>query len=200
MRGGKGYYMDKLKALFGSEALTFEQLEEKLKDNKEIKLANLATGEYVAKKKYEDTVAELTTANNTINGLKDTVSKFDGVDVDKLKKDAADWETKYNTDIAAAKLDNALSLALIEAKVKNPKLAKAALDMSIIKLDGEKLLGLTEQIDALKESDGYLFDTEDTDKGGARVTTGAQHTVNTNNDSFLAALMKGAGLEEKKGE
>ena len=36
--------MEKLKALFGSEALTWEQLEAKLKDNKEIKLANLAGG------------------------------------------------------------------------------------------------------------------------------------------------------------
>lgn len=196
--------MDKLKALFGTEALTWEQLEEKLKDNKEVKLANLATGDYVAKRKYDDNVTELNTANETIKGLKDTVAKFDGVDVEKLKKDASDWENKYNTDIAAVKLDSAVNMALVEAKAKNPKLAKAALDMSLIKLDGEKLLGLSEQVDKLKESDGYLFEIEkeqDTGAGGAHlISTGGAHNTNTNTDNFMAALMKGAGLEnEKKG-
>ena len=38
--------MEKLKALFGSEALTWEQLEEKLKDNKDVKIANLAAGSH----------------------------------------------------------------------------------------------------------------------------------------------------------
>lgn len=196
--------MEKLKALFGAESLTWEQLEAKLKDNKEVKLANLATGNYVDKKKYDDKVVELETANNTINGLKDTVSKFDGVDVAKLKKDAADWEAKYNTDLAAVKLDNAVSLALVEAKAKNPKLAKAALDMSVVKLDGDKLLGLSEQLENLRKTDGYLFDGDEggsNNNGGARMNTGGHHNTNNNNtDSFMSALMKGAGLESQKKE
>jgi hypothetical protein len=186
--------MDKLKALFGTEALTFEQLEEKLKDNKEVKLANLAAGGYVDKKKHDDVVTELTTAKETINGLKDTVSKFDGVDVEKLKQDAKNWETKYNTDIAAAKLSNAVDLELVARKAKNPKLAKAALDMSIIKLDGETLIGLNEQLDKLQESDSYLFDIDEP-ASGAKVTTGGAHTGNKNTDTFMSALMAGAGLE-----
>lgn len=194
--------MDKLKALFGTEALTFEQLEEKLKDNKEIKLANLAAGSYVDKRKYDDVVTERDTANNTIKGLRDTVAKFDGVDIEKLKKDASDWETKYNTDIAAVKLDSAVNMALVEAKAKNPKLAKAALDMSIIKLDGENLTGLTEQLDKLKESDAYLFEAEtkdDPDNGGAHFfNTGGNHGNGGGGDKFLSGLMKGAGLDENK--
>lgn len=190
--------MEKLKALFGSEALTWEQLEEKLKDNEEIKLTNLASGEYVAKKKYDDKVGELKAANDTISGLRDTVSKFDGVDVEGLKQTAKDLEDKYNTDMAAVKLDNAITLELINRKVKNPKLAKAAIDMSIVKLDGENLLGLSEQLDALKESDGYLFDNEE--KKTTTVTTGGAHNGTPTTDAFMSALMKGAGLEQTKGE
>ena len=195
--------MDKLKALFGTEALTFEQLEEKLKDNKEIKLANLAAGGYVAKNKFDDLETELKTANDTIKGLKDTVSKFDGVDLDGLKNSVKDWENKYNTDIAAVKLDSAVNMALVEAKAKNPKLAKAALDMSIIKLDGENLTGLTEQLDKLKESDGYLFEAETepdpTPAGGAHFfNTGGNHGNAGNADVFMSGLMKGAGLDENK--
>ena len=195
--------MDKLKALFGTDALTWEQLEEKLKDNKEIKLANLIAGGYVDKRKYDDVVVERDTANETIKGLRETVTKFDGVDVEKLKKDASDWETKYNTDIAAVKLDSAVNMALVEAKAKNPKLAKAALDMSIIKLDGENLTGFTEQLDKLKESDAYLFETETqgdpNGNGGAHFfNTGGNHGGNGITDAFTSALMKGAGLEENK--
>lgn len=191
--------MDKLKALFGADALTWEQLESKLKDNKEIKLANLAAGQYVDKKKFDDKAAELDTANATITGLRETVSKFDGVDVEKLKKDAADWETKYNSDIAAVKLDSAVSLALVEAKAKNPKLARAALDMSLVKLDGDKLLGLSEQLENLRKSDSYLFEEEDnsgSNTGGARMNTGGHHNNGQNTDTFMSALLKGAGLED----
>lgn len=187
--------MDKLKELFGSEALTWEQLEAKLKDNKEVKLANLASGQYVDKKKFDDKARELETAQTTISGLQDTVKKFDGVDVDGLKRTAAEWETKYNTDMAAAKLDSAVEVALLGAKVRNPKLARAALDMSVIKLDGDKLLGLNDQLEALKQSDGYLFEDEG---DGARVQTGGSHNSNNNTDTFMAALMKGAGLGDGK--
>lgn len=194
--------MDKLKALFGTEALTFEQLEEKLKDNKEIKLANLVAGGYVDKRKYDDVVTERDTANNTIKGLKETVAKFDGVDLDGLKKSVTDWETKYNTDIAAVKLDSAVNMALVAAKAKNPKLAKAALDMSVIKMDGENLLGFTEQLDKLKESDAYLFETEtkdDPNYGGAHFfSTGGNHGNAGNFDDFAAAMMESAGLAENK--
>lgn len=195
--------MDKLKALFGTEALTWEQLEEKLKDNKEVKLANLAAGSHVDKRKYDDKVGELEKANETIKGLQTTVAKFDGVDVEKLKKDASDWENKYNTDLAAVKLDNALNMKLVESKVKNPKLVKAALDMTVIKMDGENLLGLTEQLDKLKESDAYLFEAETKDdpkgNGGAFVfNTGGNHSGGGNIDAFTSALMKGAGLDENK--
>ena len=190
--------MDKLKELFGEEALTFSQLEEKLKDNKDVKLANLASGLYVDKKKHDDTVTKLTTAEGTIKTLQETVSKFDGVDVEGLKNEAKTLKDKYDTDIAAVKLDSAVDLALVNAKVKNPKIAKSALDMSIIKLDGDKLIGLSEQLDSLKESDAYLFDVEDA--GKARIDTGSGHTSNTETSDFLAGVMKGAGLSEKKGE
>lgn len=195
--------MEALKALFGTEALTWEQLEEKLKDNKDVKIANLVAGGYVDKRKYDDKVTELGTANETIKGLKETVAKFDGVDVDGLKKSVTDWENKYNTDIAAVKLDSAVNMKLVEAKARNPKLVKAALDMSLVKMDGENLVGLTEQLDNIKKTDAYLFEeetkTDPNDKGGAFVfKTGGNHTGGGDADAFMSALMKSAGLEENQ--
>lgn len=43
--------------------------------------------------------AELTAANSTIAGLRNDIKKYDGVDVDDLKKKADDWEARYNADI-----------------------------------------------------------------------------------------------------
>lgn len=47
--------------------------------------------------------AELKTAKETISGLRDAIKKFDGVDIEKLQKDAEDWEKKYKDDLAAEK-------------------------------------------------------------------------------------------------
>ena len=152
--------MDYLKPIFGEGALTFDEFVKKLGENKEIKLANLADGKYVDKQKLDDKVTELSTANKTIADLQTAVKKFDGVDVDKLNQQIADLNEKYTNDTSALKLDSALNMALVGAKAKNPKLAKAALDMSVIKLDGDKLLGFEEQLEKLKESDGYLFDSD----------------------------------------
>lgn len=185
--------MDKLKELFGTDALTYEQLEERLSGSKDIKLANLAGGGYVDRKKHEDVVAELTTAKETISGLQETVKKFDGVDIEGLQKAAADWETKWHTDTEALKVDSLLTDALVSAKAKNPKMVKKMLDLSLIKRDGDKLIGLSEQLESLMESDGYAFETED--KGGATVTTGASHSGTSNVDAFTAALYAGAGLD-----
>lgn len=192
--------MEKLKALFGSEALTWEQLEEKLKDNKDVKLANLAAGSHIDKRKHDNVVSELNAANETIKGLRETVAKFDGVDIEKLKKDASDWETKYNTDIAAVKLDSDIYKDVMKYKPKNPEIVIASLNKSAIRRDGEKLVGLTEQLDSRKETDPYLFEeqkAEAKETGGAFVfSTGANHEGGGNADAFMNAVRTAAGLEE----
>lgn len=65
----------------------------------------------------------------------------------------------YKAKLEKQTYDFALDRALLDAKAKNPIAVKALLNSEIIKLDGEQLLGLSEQLSALKESDGYLFDS-----------------------------------------
>lgn len=177
--------MDELKSIFGESALTYDQFSEALNnaDKKTINLANLAKGGYVAKDKFTNKETELATANATIRELQDAVKKFDGVDVEKLKGDMAALQTKYDSDLAAAKLDNALNLALMEAKARDPKLVKALLDMSIIKHDGETVLGLKDQLDNIVNTHSYLFEVDDPGNGGTtRTATGAAHVTNNKPD------------------
>lgn len=179
-----------LKTLFGDKALTFDEFAKAVGDSKDIKLANLADGKYVDKQKLDDKVGELDTANKTIADLQDAVKKFDGVDVDALNKQIGDLKEKYDKDTSALKLNSALDMALVAAKAKNPKLAKAALDMSVIKLDGDKLLGFDEQIARIKESDGYLFEDASANNNpnpdgkpyAGRANGGAGHSSSGNDD------------------
>ncbi|MCI8594110.1 MAG: hypothetical protein HFF09_02500 [Oscillospiraceae bacterium] len=64
--------------------------------------------------------------------------------------------------------EQAVLLALAAAGAKNPKVVKAALDLERVELtaDGE-LTGLNEQVEALKKSDGYLFETARSGKNAA---------------------------------
>ena len=69
------------------------------------------------------------------------------------KKAAEEWQAK----MAQMQLDFALERALTTAKAKNPKAVKALLDLENVKLDGDKLLGLDDQLKAIQQSDPYLF-------------------------------------------
>ena len=169
--------MDELKTIFGEGALTWEQLAEKIEkaDKKTLNIANLAKGGYVDKGKYDARVSELTAAQNTIAELQDAAKKWDGVDVDKLRGDFTALQEKYNTDIAAARLDNVINMALVDAKARDPKLVKSLLDMSIIKQDGESVLGLNDQLAQIQKSHDYLFDAGQGSGSGARFSSGGSH-------------------------
>lgn len=97
--------------------LTLDQFNELAKD---AKFADLATGDYVSKKKYED---ELSGKENQIKTLNDTISnrdkdlktlkeqletaaQADGADkqaLEKLTSDMASLQEKYNSDLKAYK-------------------------------------------------------------------------------------------------
>lgn len=74
------------------------------------------------------------------------------------KKTTEEWESKA----AKMQLDFALDKALTEAKAKNSKAVLALLDMEKIKMDGDQLLGLKEQLEGIQKSDAYLFGGEQT--------------------------------------
>ena len=58
--------MEILKGLFGEEALTFEQFAEKVNNAADVKLGNLAGGQYIEKDKFDDLSKQLETANASL--------------------------------------------------------------------------------------------------------------------------------------
>lgn len=116
-------------------------------------------------------VSELTTERDN---LKDQLSERDK-DLKKLSKDVKDngeltqqlkdLDEKYkketaelNEKLEKTKFDTALNEALAKTKARDPKDIKALLNLDEIKLDGDNLTGLDNQIEALLKEKTYLFD------------------------------------------
>lgn len=94
--------MEYLKTLFGDGALTLADFESALKEHPEIKLANLADGGYVSKKKYDD---DLGAKDTNIKTLTDTIGERDKSLADLKKKlESAGTDEQLLTDLRG-KLD-----------------------------------------------------------------------------------------------
>ena len=100
---------------------------------------------------------QIKTANATIEDL-----KKNNKDNEALQKAIQEHETTIENlkkESAQKDFNYALDSALKDNKCKNAKALKALLDLDNIKFNEGKLEGLEGQLTALKESDGYLFDT-----------------------------------------
>lgn len=75
-----------------------------------------------------------------------------------------EYQAKYNQ----LKLDNALELALTKEGARNSTAVKSLLKLDLLKMDNDNLIGLSEQLTKLKETDGYLFETKE--KEGKQAT------------------------------
>lgn len=165
--------MEFLKDILGSDLYT--QVETKVNSynetnkDKQVKIANLSTGEYVSKSKYDtlqtdlnNTKTSLDTANTTIADLK----KNNG-DNASLQAKIQEYETKMTTLETTSKeslskliKESAIKEALYAEKAKHPELLLSKFDLSKILLDekGEKVVsGIEEQIKTNKETYKDLF-------------------------------------------
>ncbi|MED4399781.1 phage scaffolding protein [Metabacillus fastidiosus] len=94
--------------------------------------------------------------------------------LEALKEANKQKSDEYEAKLQRQSYDYALNHALLTAKARNPLAVKALLDQDLIKLDGEQLLGLSEQIDKLKETDAYLFESVEDPKPGGYIPGSTQ--------------------------
>lgn len=101
--------------------------------------------------------------------LKELKTKASGNDeltakITELEKLNKTTKEEYESKMNALRKETAIEILLKDQKAKNIKAVKALLDLEKVTLDGDKLIGLEEQLKSLKESDSYLFG-EDVLKG-----------------------------------
>lgn len=145
--------LDFLKNIFGDKALTYAELEAALKDNKDVKLANLAAGGYVDKGKFDALDAKNKTLAEQLAKLGDTKPEELQAEIARLKSENEQAEQRYRQTL----LDHAVESRLMSEGAVDVKAVRALLDMSKVKQDGEALFGLDEQIVSLKKDKPWAF-------------------------------------------
>ena len=145
-------------------------------------------------KQIDDLTKQIEARDNQLTELKSKATNNDALSkkIEELQTANANAKTEYEKTIADMKRDNAVNNSIRDAKAKNVKAVRALLDMSKIKMDGETVLGLKDQIDALTKSDAYLFETETTTttgfKGGFVAGQGSNGNTTDTPASFSEAV------------
>lgn len=78
-------------------------------------------------------------------------------EIARLQGENKTVKEQYENDLKSTKLNSALELKLIKEGAVNAKAVKALLDLDKISLDNDNLVGIDEQLSALKESDKWAF-------------------------------------------
>lgn len=117
--------------------------------------------------RVESLEAQIVDLNEQIKDRDDQLEELKKVDaeglqtkIDELQQANESTRTEHEEKIAKQQKEFAIELALRDAGALNSKAVKALLDAESIKIDGETLLGLDDQVKALQKSDAYLFRQE----------------------------------------
>lgn len=155
---------------------------------------------YVSKTRFNE-------VNEECKALKEQAQTTAG-EIDKLKKENGDngalkeqiealqaqiktAEKENAAKIQSLRVDNAVEKALMGAKARNTKAVRALLNLDGAEFDGEEVKGLTEQIEELRESQGYLFE-ETQSLNGYRPQESGDVAGESTAEAFKAAL--GGGI------
>lgn len=153
--------MENLKQILGEEL--FSQVEAKLEGKKLM----VDDGNFIPKSRFNEVNQA---KKDLLNQLKEKDEQFNEIskkysenkdlanELETLRNEKASLIEEYENKIKATEFNHALEGALNSAKCKNAKALKALLDMDSIKYQDGKLEGLESQLNALKESDSYLFE------------------------------------------
>lgn len=192
-----------LKELLGEEL--YNQVSEKVGDKH--KIAVVSDGNWFPKEKFDavntdnkELKQQLKDRDTQLDDLKTKAAGHEDLtkQIEDLKAQNQKSTQEYQDKLNKQAFDFALDKSLTGAKAKNPKAVRALLDTETIKLDGEKLSGLDDQLKALKESDSYLFDSDEGGGGDAKPTptfSQGQHQKQNNADPFVSALGLKGGNE-----
>ena len=151
-----------LKPALGDEL--YAQVATALK-NSGLNIVNIADGSYIPKAKFDEQLEKVRTLQQTISERDETIkqekAKNGTVDslqskVDQLTKDLAERDATIQSN----NLEYQIKDELRGMKARNVDIVLPLLKRDKVTVKDGKLEGLSEQVEALKKSDPYLFDTE----------------------------------------
>lgn len=96
---------------------------------------------------------QLTEANNTIKSYKD-------MNIDEIKASVDELTEKNNSlemELETTRNNATLKENLLKTNAHDVDIVTKLINLDLVKFDGEKVIGLDEQVEALKTSNPYLF-------------------------------------------
>lgn len=146
---------------------------------------------YVSKSQFNQKNEESKTLKGEIDNYKNEIDKLkkdnkDNEDlveqIDALKNQASEREKNYKEQAKQMQINNLVDLALIKNKAKNVTAAKALLkNLDKAEIVDGNVKGVSEQIEALKKSDAYMFEVE----GDSSVSKGFKAGQGDNNKKTI---------------
>lgn len=152
---------------------------------------------------YGDEVTKLQNSITTLTTDRDGLKTQLGEANTKLSGYDPDWKTKADTaaqdaqkKVDTLKFDYALDGALKGAKARDVVAVKAHLRTDALKLDGDNVLGLKEQLEKVKTDSPFLFEDEKPAPKFSTATPGPANNVKTDYEKANAALRGAFGGKE----
>lgn len=134
---------------------------------------------------------QVTDRDTQLNDLKKSTKDNDELQsqIKQLQEDNKTAQQKYQNDLAAQTKSFKIEGALRDAKARNVKAVLSLIDTDKVEVakDGS-LSGLTEQIDAVKKSDSYLFDSDANKAKQVRINPGFKDNGNDDPDNLTSKI------------
>lgn len=188
--------MANLKTIIGEDL--FKQLSsEKQKEYEKQDLEDVSDGKYVDKerfnqvneqaKEYKKQVGE---RDKQLTDLQSKVKDNEELtkELENLKTANSTTTAEYEKKLETIKFDTTLDNALKDSKAKDINLIKALLEKDKLKVDGDNVIGLKEQIESIKKEKDYLFEKEI--PGTGSFITGGKDNEDKNSTNFASELGK----------
>ena len=108
--------------------------------------------------------------------------------LEALKQENLNSKNEYESKISKLEFNYALDKALLGAKCRNTTALKALLRLDDIKMNEGKLEGLEEQLETLRENDGYLFEEVPGTNTGSVGNFGSTASSTNSGSDFITAI------------
>ena len=149
---------------------------------------------YRTKAEYDNAVTKRDEYKSSLDTVNERLKEFDGVDVKDLQSQIAK-DAEYAKKEAERQFTGELSAAIKKAGGRNEKAVMAMLDMETLKASKNQSADIEAAIGAVKESDAYLFGSDEPFKNPVGSTGGNGGSGGVDGVSALRAAM---GLPENK--
>lgn len=202
--------MEFLKAILGDGYAAFETAVKAWNDNpenkeKQVKVANIGTGDYVSKSKYDALETEKNGLATQLQTATDSLKKFEGIEdptkllgeITKLQGDLKSQKDAYEGQIADMQFGAALEAAITAAGGRSAKAIKALLDVDKLKASKDQTADIKAAIEACQKDNSYLFGAnEPINHPTGPIGGGGLGDVDANTAALRAAM--GLPAEQKK--